>query len=415
MSQPARRFLFLQGVSTPFFPRLADALAAQGYGVFRINFNMGDKANWGARGSVSFRRPIEELDAFVRSVFERYEITDLILFGDRRAVHRPAIVAAPSFGVITHVFEEGYFRPYWVTLERGGVNRHSSLPKNPEWYREIGPLLPTSGKSSAFDNPFWKRATFDVLYHGAGMLNPIVFPRYRTHAPVTAPVEYAGFLWRQAKQSRYQASDRDRLTRVLRRGVPFFFLPLQLNSDSQIRDHSDFESMIDVMRHVMASFAHHAPPASHLLIKNHPLDIGLINYRAMASQFATELGVQGRVFYVETGALNPILRRTAGVVTVNSTTGVAALEHGCPVITLSDPIYSMAGLTAQHGLDAFWQNPERPDAYLFKCFRDTVIHTTQLNGGFYSRDGIDMVIRNSLPRLIAEESPLEQLFQLVTP
>ncbi|WP_227870757.1 capsule biosynthesis protein [Orrella marina] len=383
--------------------------------MFRINFNMGDLANWGGRASVSFRQKPDELDEFMRSVYERYDITDQILFGDRRAVHRPAIVTAPSYGITTHVFEEGYFRPYWVTLERGGVNRHSGLPKNPEWYREIGPLLPTSGKSSSFDNPFWKRATYDVLYHGAGMLNPIVYPGYRTHAPVTAPVEYGGFLWRQARQSRYQRTDRESLRRVLRSDDPFFFLPLQLNSDSQIRDHSDFDGMKDVLRYVMESFARHAPAQSNLLIKNHPLDIGLINYRKMVDQFSDELGIQRRAVYVDTGALNPILKRTAGVVTVNSTTGVAALEHGSPVITLSDPIYSMPGLTAQHGLDAFWQQPDRPDAYLFKCFRDTVIHTTQLNGGFYSREGIEKVIHNGLPRLISDESALEQLFQIVTP
>ena len=29
--------------------------------------------------------------------------------------------------VTTHVFEEGYLRPYWITYERGGANAASPL------------------------------------------------------------------------------------------------------------------------------------------------------------------------------------------------------------------------------------------------------------------------------------------------
>lgn len=411
-----RSFLFLQGVSTPFFPRLADALRAQGHAVHRINFNVGDMANWGRRGcAVSFRGRLSELPDFVRNLYVRYGITDQVLFGDRRPVHRPAVELAPEFGVRTHVFEEGYFRPFWVTLERGGVNRHSALPRDPDWYRSIGTRLPEAGQSSEFVNPFWKRAMYDVLYHGASALNPAIFPRYRTHAPYSAPVEYGGFLWRQAQQSRYSVSDKRSLHAVLRGSRPFFFLPLQLDSDSQIRDHSPFDGMRHVLHHVLQSFAINAAPESMLLIKNHPLDVGLNNYRKMVREIAEELGLQSRVVYVDTGALNPILRRAAGVVTVNSTTGMKALEYGCPVIALGETIYGLPGMTYQGSLDTFWQNAESPDPYLFHCFRNTVIYATQVNGGFYSGQGIDMVIRGCLPRMLASESYLEQLLKLASP
>ncbi|MOA51691.1 hypothetical protein D3C78_1748700 [compost metagenome] len=82
--------------------------------------------------------------------------------------------------------------------------------------------------------------------------------------------------------------------------------------------------------------------------------------------------------------------------------------HNVPTIALSDPIYNLKGLTHQGGLDAFWDHPEPPDSTLFQRFRSTVIHTTQVNGGFYTRCGIDMAVNNSLEVLMAKTSKIEQ-------
>ena len=44
-----RTFLFLQGVCSPFFARLADALEKCGHRVLKINFNVGDDLYWPGR------------------------------------------------------------------------------------------------------------------------------------------------------------------------------------------------------------------------------------------------------------------------------------------------------------------------------------------------------------------------------
>jgi capsular polysaccharide export protein len=137
MSQ-SRSFLFLQGVCSPFFARLADRLKGDGHRVFKINFNAGDCAYWGARPASNYRGAVSELGDFLNDTYQRYGITDQILFGDSRPVHRPAVNHGEVFGVRTHVFEEGYFRPFWLTLEREGVNGHSLLPRDPDWFREVG-------------------------------------------------------------------------------------------------------------------------------------------------------------------------------------------------------------------------------------------------------------------------------------
>ena len=163
------------------------------------------------------------------------------------------------------------------------------------------------------------------------------------------------------------------------------------------------------MRHVMRSFAFHASPQARLLIKNHPLDLGLAGHAKTSVRLAKEFGISERVDFVETGDLALILQLASGTVTVNSTVGSVALGAGCPTVCLADPIYNLPGLTFQQGLDAFWQAAVPPDAALFSAFRRTVIHAAQIHGGFYSSAGIELAVAGAVPRLQAEISPVEVL------
>lgn len=404
-----RSFLFLQGVCTPFFGRLADRLERDGHLVHRVNFNGGDVVYWGMRQCSWFRGHLPELADYFDRIYARFGITDQILFGDRRPIHRPAVDRAESLGIRTHVFEEGYFRPYWITLEREGVNGHSLLPRDPDWFREVGSRVPNYGDGSPFPSPFWVRAAHDVAYHLGSAVNPLLFPHYRIHAPVNAAIEYAAYLRRFSLLRFWTPRDKALIDQLIGSGGAFYVLPLQLNSDAQIRDHSRFDGMVDVMEFVLESFARHGPADARLLIKNHPLDMGLIDYPKVIRSICTRLDLNGRIDYVESGDLTALLEVAQGVVTVNSTVGAQALLQNCPTVALSDPIYNLPGLTFQGSLDDFWTQARQPDQELFRRFRNTVIHTTQVNGGFYSRAGIELAIRNCLPRLERERSPLEEL------
>lgn len=404
-----RHFLLLQGPCTPFFRRLGEKLRADGHRVSRINFNGGDLASWRGGEAWSFRGTPLALRDFLDDKYRRCGITDQILFGDRRPVHRPAVDHGEACGVRTHVFEEGYFRPHWVTLEREGVNGHSLLPRDPDWFRDAGARLGEPTGTVPFRSSFALRAAQDVAYHVAGALNPVLFPRYRTHSPITAPLEYAGYLKRFTLLKAIRRRECRRAQALAASGARYFVLPLQLNTDAQIRDHSRFENMQEVLAHVLDSFARHAPGDTRLAIKNHPLDMGLVPYRAVLGRLAKRLGVADRIDYFEDGDLNTMLQHSLGTVTVNSTVGMVALEQGIPTLTLSDPIYNLPGLTSQAPLDAFWRAPEAPERDFFACFRRVVMHATQVNGGFYCRRGIALAVENSARILTAERSPLEEL------
>ena len=84
-----RSFLFLQGVCSPFFARLGAQLAADGHRVVKINFTGGDVAYWRMRPALPFSVvPLPSCRRFLDEQYRRFGISDQILFGDRRPVHR---------------------------------------------------------------------------------------------------------------------------------------------------------------------------------------------------------------------------------------------------------------------------------------------------------------------------------------
>lgn len=404
-----RSFLLLQGPCSPLFAKLADHLHSLGHAVHKVNFTAGDMLYWTPRKATLFQNELKYLPDTLETIRKKYAITDQILFGDCRPIHLAAKEHARQHGIRTHVFEEGYFRPYWMTLEREGVNGYSMLPRDPDWFRHTASYIPAPVETETFHSPFRVRAGHDVMYHIAGFSNPFLFRHYKSHAPDPVPLEYAGYVNRFVRLHLTRKQDSEDINHLLRKKIPFYLLPLQLNSDSQIQVHSTFTNMVEVIDLVMRSFAAHAPTQSWLVIKTHPLDAGLLNYGKIIEKLAQKLDLSGRILFLQSGHLNTLVASARGLVTVNSTAGGLALELDCPTITLNNPIYNLRGLTFQGPLDAFWTNNEKPDQELFRCFRNTVIYTTQVNGSLYSKPGIDLAVKNATRFLNGEKSPLEAL------
>lgn len=400
---PKQRFLFLQGVCSPFFPRLADALRELGHGVRKVNFTVGDRMYWGRGEATAYRGPMQRLPEFYAKQYRTYATTDVVLFGDCRPVHRPAIELAKAHNIRVHVFEEGYFRPFWVTLEQDGVNGHSVFPRDPDWYREQAKGVPHFDNGLSFKAPFWKRAAYDVGYNFWAGINPLLHRGVKSHVPYSPLTEYLGYIRRGIRVQCYALPSRRTESRLIAEAAahPYFLMPLQLANDAQIVHHSPFENMAVALQQALVSFAKFAPKNSRFAAKIHPLDPGLVNYRSLMKQWSNRLGIADRVFFLESGNLPALLTGTAGVVTINSTVGGSALIHGKPTIALGDALYNLPGLTFQKGLDLFWTEGHKPDPHLYKNFRNVVIARSQVNGGFYSKDGIRLAVANSVPRMIA--------------
>jgi len=202
IAAPGRSFLFLQGLATRFFERLGRALLSRGHRVYRVNFNGGDRAFWRLPGAVDFCARAQEWPGFFERLIVERAVSDVILFGDCRPLHRAAIRVAKSRGLRVYVVEEGYFRPDWITFEEGGVNGYSSLPGDPAWYREQARSLPPWRDPPRMPGSFRRRAVEDVIYGFASITGARRFPHYATHRPYHRLVEYAGWLRRLALKRR---------------------------------------------------------------------------------------------------------------------------------------------------------------------------------------------------------------------
>jgi capsular polysaccharide export protein len=396
-----RGFLFLQGLAARFFERLGRALLSRGHRVCRVNFNGGDRAFWRLPGAVDFCGREQEWPQFLDRLIVERAVSDIILFGDCRPLHRAAIRVAQSRGLRVYVVEEGYFRPDWITFEEGGVNGYSSLPADPAWYREQARLLPPWRDPPRLPGSFRRRAVEDMTYGVASMTRARRFPHYATHRPYHQLVEYAGWLRRLAlKRSaeRVAAAAVEDLARI---SGPLFFFPLQLDCDYQIRVHSPFRAMHLAIEHVLTSFCRYAPDSARLVVKLHPLDSGIIDWRGVTGHIGAELRIADRLIMVDGGDIDKILARCRAVVTINSTVGCLALARGLPVIALGRAVYDIPGLTHQGEFAEFWNAPKPPEADLFDAFRRVLAARCLIPGSFFSERGLRLAVGVAVDRLEA--------------
>lgn len=394
---PAKTFLFLQGPHGPYFAMLAESLRARGHRALRININGGDKVDWPGEAT-DYRGSLRNWPLFFDDFVANHGVTDLILYGDCRPYHASAHGMATLRGIQVHVFEEGYIRPDFMTLQKDGVNGNSTLPLDPQWYRDQARLLPPErGEPPAISSTFRRRAENTARNGIASAMMWPRFPFYRTHRPHSFAREAAG--WFNKLMRRKGDKQQSRLEWEKVAGKAYFTLPLQLDSDYQIRVHSPFGNMRAALRFVIKSFAQHAPADVSLVVKRHPLDPGLVGWGRLTRRLADQYGIGDRVFYLADLDIAPVVDGTLGVVTVNSTVGTLALNSSKPVMVLGHAVYKVPGVVYTGSLDDFWSAPGAPDMILYSAFRRVLMDRCLIRGGLLSEEGLAMLVRNATERL----------------
>ncbi len=404
---PQRSVLLLQGLMGPLFRRLGQELIRSGHKVFKINLNGGDRLFWRLPGGIDYRDSLEAWPRALSDIIRENGITDVVLFGDCRTHHMAATKVCRELNVPVHVFEEGYIRPDWVTLELDGVNGHSRLPRDPDWYRRTAESLPPVPEHKQVPSSFKRRALEGLVYNFADVLTRWHYPYWTNHRPWHPLIEGIGWLRKLARGKRRREESAKVVEKLLESDTPYFLFPLQLASDAQIRLHSPFASMTDAMMMVLRSFAENAPEGSRLLVKEHPLDNGVVDWREETWSMAELLGIADRVDYMSFGDIVPVAAKAQGVVVINSTSGTLALDMGVPVIALGQAIYDIPDVTFQDGIDRFWTEATPPDCETFNAFRRVLVERCLIPGGFFSEEALDKVVRHAVARFEGKALPPE--------
>ncbi len=411
MTDTARRFLFLQGPHGPWFHRLGQLLRAAGAEVWRVGFNLGDRVFWPGPGYIAFKDSHDRWPDTCAELMTRHRITDLVLYGDTRPIHAQAVALARLRGIIVHVFEEGYLRPYWVTYERDGSNGNSrlmsmTLPDMQAALEKVDQDLPDT---PATWGDMRQHMVWGALYHGCVALGFRAYANFSPHRALTVGQEFRLYIKRLILMPVHRIERKLATRRIRQGGFPYHLAILQLEHDASFRDHSPFSSITEFLALVMEGFAKGAPRHHHLVFKAHPLEDGRTPLLPEIRRLARLQGLTGRVHFVRGGKLAELLNDARSAVTVNSTAGQQALWRGLPLRTFGTAVYAKPEFVSTQPLDQFFAAPDRPDSRAYRSYRQFLLETSQVVGGFYSSRGRRALLRQVADLMLAPHDPYQSL------
>jgi capsular polysaccharide export protein len=400
----ARHFVFLQGMPCGFFKALARALTADGARTTGISLCAGDR--WFQAGATRkhYRGSFNAWPDFINQFFLQERVTDLVLLGEQRRYHREAIIAAKALNIRVTVTDFGYLRPDWITWERDGMSGNSRFPKDAESIRALAAQCPPVNWTRQYQDSFARMAIGDLVFSFTNVFFWWLYPYYKSTILRPHPLIYFPLMGvRLLTEKTRHAIALKKFDAYRQRRRSYFLFPMQLEHDFQMAAYSPFASVEDVLHHVFASFSAHAPVNTDLVCKCHPLDPGLRRWSVRIQKLARHYKIEDRVCYIDGCYLSAMIPDAAGMVTVNSTSGVEALQAGCPTLVLGQAVYDIQGLTDQNGIDHFWHNPTPPDKTLTEAFMQAIAGTIQIRGVYFSARGMQAAVDavrerlNSLP------------------
>jgi capsular polysaccharide export protein len=226
------------------------------------------------------------------------------------------------------VFGENGYLPGTLQLDSRGVNAFASIGRDLS-LGEIRALTFTDDQVRAFEAV--------LADYRAGLA-----PRRAPPPGGRVRPSWSAYLI----QALLDLRERDRAlkgNRLVPRGIPvlperFVLFPLQVRSDSQLTVHSPiYGNRLDHAIADVAAALRLVDPGMGLAVKLHPADLGKTDYDAAVRAHPDLVWIGG-------GDVRDLLRRAAGVVTVNSTVGIEALIFGKPVVALGRNFYVRDGL-----------------------------------------------------------------------
>ena len=393
--------LFLQAPPGSFAPRLADALTARGCRVHRINLCLGDAVQWGWRPAVSYRGTFEAWPAFLANYVRQHGITDVLYYGDRLPYHRAAVDLSRTLGLRGTVYEFGYLRPDWITLEREGMSALSHFPRDPARIKTAAARLPHHPLDPQYAHAFLVEAFHEVTHHLTTYFGTPLYPRYNADSYYNPLLNYLSYIPRLMAAGRRGRRACRRTRNSLQAKRKYVLVPLQMQNDYQLRINAPFAHQSEAIDTILASLQRAGPPDLDVVFKIHPLDNGREAWSRIIARAAAARGMGRRAMTMDGGHLPTLLDHARRIVVINSTVGIHAIQRSRPVKVLGQALFDIPGLTHQGALDTFWSAPELPDPELRDAFIRLLASTIQVQGSFYNRAGRTRAIAEIAERLIS--------------
>ncbi|QRM56525.1 hypothetical protein [Sinorhizobium sp. BG8] len=394
-SKSELRVLLLQGPVGPFFKKAQAHLNANGFDAWRVCFNAGDRLFSRSEKTLNFSGSRDAWQAWFSEFVIENAFDYVVLFGCERVAHRVAIDCCHENGIPVLCLEEGYLRPGYVTMEFGGNNWRSPIAGQlaPE---KISASSRDSGKVTAYPSSFGAMATFAFLYFSVRGLFSTVSERKLFHKQKRTLVS-EGFYWLKNYYRKFRNLGHNyRLVERLLEDHDnrYFLIPLQVHDDSQLGQAAGSWNNQKLILKSIVSFARNAPPGYQLVFKIHPMERGHSRDGHFIRQVSALNNVAERVHILDGGSMGLLTRHAAGMVTINSTSGLSAIFHGVPLAVMGHAIYRNPELAfcVRKGieLDEFWTGGKTASYEVRRNYLSWLTRESLQAGDFYVRDGMEL-------------------------
>lgn len=165
--------------------------------------------------------------------------------------------------------------------------------------------------------------------------------------------------------------------------------------------------MSDFLKPVLEGFAKGAPHHHRLVIKEHPLENQREGLERRTRALAQELGIADRVHYIPGGKLARLLDHATSALTINSTAGQQALWRGIPLRVFGNSVYDKPELVSRQPIEEFFARPIPPKMSAYLNYRQFLLETSQVPGGYYSRSGRRQLLRRVVDMMLLEHDPYQ--------
>ncbi|MEM1687558.1 MAG: hypothetical protein QXR31_05710 [Zestosphaera sp.] len=371
------------GPESPYFYRLSKILKNYANKVYKINLSGGCFIFY-PRGAINYRGKPSDFGVFLKEFVWRNRIDAVVMFNDKKLAH---IIAKKYLGdsVEYFVFEKGYIRPHFISFEKAGVNGNSPLVSlDVNALKNVTPekieYTPICGET-----PYL--LFYSLVYFSAFVLLKPLFPSselvYRNILKIAI-----GRLFSVLKGLYFKKKEKGLIKNIVENlKNKYYFVPLQVYNDSQIRYYSPHKDVSEFIIQVIASFSINAPKDTYLVIKHHPIDLGYRNYTKLIKEMCEKYNVENRVFYIKSGDIDLLLKNSIGCITINSTVGMNALLHLKPTKVMGISVYNKPGLTYQGTLDDFWYGAFHftVDVDLLRKFVFYIVKNSLINDSIYKK------------------------------
>ncbi len=375
--------LFLVGPIGTFFARLSCYLEDNNIRTYKILFPLHEYGFPKSR-LIKFRQDIYLFKNYLKKIIIDKQIKHIFMYGNVLIPHKQALelvdeLKKEDIHLKTHIFELGYLRPNFVTLENKGINFTSEYIKSREFYlkQDSYTALPIPKKYARFRiRKLWKTISF--INHS--------FKNYKIVNSEHKLQPKPKFIWFQIKGFflKYYFLFTEYEFKKYFFCKNFFLVILQVSTDSQLTEGSDIKDNMKFIYKVIKDFAEANQNNINLVFKHHPRDRGYTNYFNTIEKLSKEFGVHKKVFYFHDYFLSKLFQNSncKGTILINSTVGYQSLYHSVPLKSLGITPYNIEGLSDQRDLVSFFKNPIPVDRLLFNKFYKYILENSQINGNF---------------------------------